>query len=73
MNEINCIVNGEKCLFHCWEQWSNVIEPSLMIGGHPGGQISQVFGICEFEDGTVKRIDPSNIKFDRRRMDRWKK
>lgn len=33
-----------------------------MRGGHPGGQIGQVYGIVEFEDG-VRRIDPVKIKF----------
>lgn len=67
MKEINCIVNEEKCLFHCWEQWSQVIEPSLMTGGHPGGQISQMFGIVEFEDGSVKRVHPYEVKFIKKR------
>ena len=31
-------------------------------GGHPGGQIRQVYGIVEFKDG-VRRIDPAKIKF----------
>lgn len=31
-------------------------------GGHPGGQIRQVYGIVEFKDG-VWRIDPAKIKF----------
>ena len=37
-------------------------DASPLIGGHPAGQISQVYGIVEFVDG-VKRIDPSKIRF----------
>ena len=59
----SCLVNGEEAIFQCWEQWSNVIEPSLLKGGHPGGQISQVFGIVEFKDGTIERVQPYEIKF----------
>lgn len=31
-------------------------------GGHPAGQIGQVYGIVEFKDG-VRRVDPVFIKF----------
>lgn len=57
-----CEVNGELGQFHIWEQWSNVVDASLLRGGHPGGQIGQVYGIVEFKDG-IRRIDPAKIKF----------
>ena len=57
-----CKVNGELGYFHTWEQWSNVIGASPLRGGHPGGQVSQVYGIVEFKDG-VRRVDPTMIKF----------
>lgn len=57
-----CLVDGRPGLFHCWEQWSNVVDESPLRGGHPAGQISQVFGIVEFQDG-VRRVDPVKIKF----------
>lgn len=57
-----CEVDGELGYFHCWEHWSNVIDASPLRGGHPGGQIGQVYGIVEFTDG-VRRIDPAKIKF----------
>ena len=57
------IPTGKKWVyFHCWENWSNVIDASPLRGGHPGGQIGQVYGIVEFKDG-VRRIDPAKIKF----------
>lgn len=58
-----CTVNNETAMFHRWEQYSEVIAPGLTIGSHPGGQISQVFGIVEFKDGTVKRVDPCKVTF----------
>lgn len=58
----SCEVDGRPGYFQCWEQWSNVIDASPFIGGHPGGQVGQVYGIVEFSDG-VKRIDPTRIKF----------
>ena len=49
-----CEVNGEFGYFHCWEHWSNVIDASPLRGGHPGGQIGQVYGIVEFS-GEVRK------------------
>ena len=57
-----CKVDGKLGYFHCFEQWANVIGESPLIGGHSAGQISQVYGIVEFEDG-VKRVNPTRIKF----------
>lgn len=57
-----CTVDGKLGYFHCWEHYSKPIEPSPMIGGHPGGILSQIFGVVEFPDG-VKRVDPYQIKF----------
>lgn len=57
-----CMVDGRPGYFHCWEQYSDVIGPSLLVGGHPGGTVAQVFGIVEFSDG-VERVQPYNIKF----------
>ena len=53
----------EKALFHCWEQWSDVVAASILKGGHPGGQISEIYGIVELEDGTVKKVYPQLIRF----------
>lgn len=38
-----CEVKGELGYFHLWEQWSNVVDASLLRGGHPAGQIGQVY------------------------------
>ncbi len=57
-----CEVKGELGYFHLWEQWSNTVDASPFLGGHPGGQIGQVYGIVEFKDG-VRRVDPESIKF----------
>ena len=57
-----CKVMDELGYFHCWEQWANVVDASPLRGGHPGGQVGQVYGIVEFSDG-VRRIEPTKIKF----------
>lgn len=57
-----CVVNGKVGYFCRWEQWANVIEPSLMTGGHPGGQLAAVYAIVEFDDG-VRRVSIADIQF----------
>lgn len=57
-----CEVKGELGYFHLWEQWSNVVGSSRLLGRHHAGQIGQVYGIVEFKDG-VRRVDPVSIKF----------
>lgn len=59
---ISCMVDGRPGYFHTWEQHSQPVGASPMIGGPPAGVISKVFGIVEFADG-IERVDPVSIKF----------
>lgn len=52
-----------KALFHCWEQIGQVIEPSPLKGGHPGGQIAYTRALVEMPDGSMRSVSPSSIKF----------
>lgn len=58
-----CIVGHQRALFHCWEQRSEVVPPSPMVGGHPGGVVSLNLGIIEREDGTIHKAYPEEIRF----------
>lgn len=58
-----CTVDGVKALFHRWEDYAAVLEPSPMVGGHPGGQIRYTYAIVELEDGQVKEVKPSKVVF----------
>ena len=53
----------EKALFHCWSFESSIVEPSLMIGGHPGGTVVRAMAIVELENGRVIVTPPSSIRF----------
>lgn len=53
----------EKALFHCWTDKSQVVEPSMMRGGHNGGIIMCTYGIVEFKNGRVCEVLPSQIRF----------
>jgi len=59
-----CMVDGEKALFHRWEDYATVIEPSPMVGGHPGGQLRKTFAIVEMESGQVMEVKPTKVKFE---------
>ena len=59
-----CMVDGERALFHRWEDYATVIEPSPMVGGHPGGQLRETFAIVEMESGQVMEVKPTKVKFE---------
>ena len=50
--------------FHGWEQTDKVLISRLSngISGHP---VRQVYGLCEDENGMIKRVDPESIRFVR--------
>ena len=58
-----CIVAGQKAMFHNWETFSNVVQPSPLKGGHNGCVVSRTLGIIEREDGTIHRAYPEEIRF----------
>lgn len=58
-----CVVNDKRALFHSWYEIYDVVKPSPMVGGHPGGQISYIVGLVEFEDGHVELLEPRMIRF----------
>ena len=58
-----CTYEDKKYIFHCFEQHSYVISPSPMIGGHTGGQVSEVFALIEDKKGNIYRVDPTRVKF----------
>ena len=70
-----CVYNGkngpEKCLFHMFSTESYIVPPSLMVGGHCGGQVSEVVAILEFEDGSVKKVGTDEFKFDDTSFLQW--
>lgn len=58
-----CRYENENYLFHCFELNAYVVPASVMIGGHPGGQVSMLFAVIEDKDGKVKRVRPQEITF----------
>lgn len=58
-----CRYKDENYLFHCFEQRSHIVSPSIAVGGHPGGQVSRLFALIEDEKGNIFRVDPTAIVF----------
>lgn len=58
-----CFVKGKKALFHRWADRAQVVGESILKGGHPAGQLWEVFGIIEYEDGTINEAYPNEIRF----------
>lgn len=57
-----CKVGNKTGYFHTWEYFSEPIDASPCIGGHPEGIFSRIFGIVEFSD-CVTRVRIDDIVF----------
>ena len=61
-----CYVNGRKALFH---RWVNTANPALPKGVDPNEEKAKFFqhrsttGLVEYEDGTLARVWPQEIRF----------
>ena len=57
-----CTVKGKRGVFHGWFQYDGVRlnNSGRMIDGN----IKFLSGLVEFEDGSVQRVEPENIKFE---------
>lgn len=64
------MIDGKKGYFHCWEQRSEIIDPSPMLGGHGGGVVAYTLAVVELEDGSITKALPHHIKFiNKKNMD----
>lgn len=54
---------GRKAVFHKWSQFSNIIPPSPLTGGHSGGVVSGTMAIIETANGVVLEVHPMEIQF----------
>ena len=58
-----CIANEKKALFHRWVVDVEAIGGGLYFDGPPPGQHWRVYGLVEYEDGSVGEVYPDSIKF----------
>ena len=52
-----------KAFFYGFFTQAEVIAPSPLKGGPPGGQLADVYAVVEHEDGSVHRVMPELIRF----------
>ena len=45
------------------ENFAKPVAADLYIGGCPEGQMSMIFGLVEYNDGTMGEVNPSQIRF----------
>lgn len=64
-----CYVKGVKALFHRWIHKSEIVPPSVYVGGHNGGVVSGTLAIVEYEDGRIGEARPTDIRFIDRKFD----
>lgn len=66
-----CRVEGKRALFHRWEDRAEIVQPSPMVGGHPGGALKWTVAIVEYEDGMVAEVLPEDVQFVPGLMDEY--
>lgn len=44
-----CQARGREAIFHRWTELATVVEPSPLVGGHPGGQTNITLAIVEYK------------------------
>lgn len=49
--------------FHAWSEYADTIGESLMVGGHPGGQIKYPVAIIEYESGQCGTVPVHAVRF----------
>ena len=59
---MNYTYNGKKIKLHGIFQFANVVEPSIMMDGHNGGQVSYPIAVIEHENGDIEHVHPHQIK-----------
>ena len=59
-----CYIGGKKKgLFHGWIDKSDIVPPSVMVGGHNGGVIRGTYALVELENGQIEQYYPQQIRF----------
>lgn len=58
-----CYVDGRKAMWHKWVDVSEIVPPSIAIGGHGGGVVRDTLALVEYEDGDVAKVYAEKVKF----------
>ena len=58
-----CRARGKLAWFHRWTENSFVVQPEPNGDKPCGGQVSCIYGVVEYGDGSIGVIKPPDIKF----------
>lgn len=58
-----CMADGKRAMFHKWVTVREIVPPSIMKGGHLGGEVQDDFALVEYVDGTVAKVDVGSVRF----------
>ena len=58
-----CLWRGERAIFHRWVEVRQIVPPSVMVGGHAGGVVSDIFALVEIEGGSMTYSEPKDVQF----------
>lgn len=59
-----CKVLTEPAYFHGVFQEAWVVEPSIRVGGHPGGQMAYPVAVVESLSGTLRTVQIGDVFFE---------
>ena len=55
-------VDGRPVVLHGIYQHSEILPPSLLVGGHGGGVVAYAYAVVEYEDGEFEYVKPIRLK-----------
>lgn len=55
--------DNKPAVFHMFFTEAYVLAPSLMVGGHSGGQVSAALALVEYPDGSMHKVYAENVVF----------
>ena len=53
----------KSAAFHMFSERSYPVEPSPMMGGHPGGVIKYPVAVVEYENGQIAEVEANKVRF----------
>ncbi|MEG0327761.1 MAG: hypothetical protein RR565_04805 [Erysipelothrix sp.] len=59
---MNYTHKGKKVKLHGIFQQAEILPPSMLVGGHNGGQLASPIAVIEYENGDFAHVYPYEIK-----------
>lgn len=59
---IQCYAGGRLAIFRGIFQYATPIEPSICVGGHPGGQVARPVAVVQLKDGLFEMVELAELR-----------